>query len=162
MNDPDKRAEKVVEDEATEVTNKKMDVARLYFGVVKIIKHSMRKNFECSGITFPQSMVIHALIENSEMKITDLSNKIDLSNSTISGIIDRLEKQQLVVRTRSDEDRRTVYVKVTPKVEEFHRGIHQKVEESFNDLLSKGTPEEIDKIIVGLDTLKRILKDRKD
>lgn len=159
MNDPDKIKESV---EVKEETNNKMDVARLYFGVAKIIKHNMRKTFECSGITFPQSIVIHALIENGEMKITDLSNKIDLSNSTISGIIDRLEKQQLVIRTRSDEDRRTVYVKVTPKVEEFHRGIHQNVEESFNDLLSKGTQDEIDKIIVGLETMKRILKDRKD
>ena len=142
--------------------NKKAEVARLYFGVSRILKQSMRKNFEESGITLPQSIVIGTLIESGEMKITELSSKINLSNSTISGIIDRLEKQQLVVRTRSDEDRRAVYVSVTPKVKEYYKGIHEKVEKSFEDLLSEGTPEEVEIIVIGLNTLQKILSDRKE
>jgi DNA-binding MarR family transcriptional regulator len=142
--------------------NKKAEVARLYFGTGRLLKHCMRKSFEDVGITLPQSIVIGALIKDGEMKISELSSKTNLSNSTISGIIDRLEKQQLVVRTRSDEDRRAVYVSVTPKVEEIHKGIHKKVEANFEDLLSEGTPEEVEKIITGLSILKKILNDRKE
>jgi len=137
--------------------NKKKEIAKLFSEVNKIIKRSMRKSFEDVGITIPQSLVIGTLIQFGEMKITELSRKINLSNSTISGIIDRLEKRQLVIRTRSEEDRRIVYVKVTPKFGEVHKGFHDKVEESFKDLLSTGTPEEIEKIIEGLNVLKKIL-----
>ncbi len=140
----------------------KAEVARLLLEVGRVVKHSMKRNFGDTGITLPQSMVIGALIESGEMKISELGSKINLSNSTISGIIDRLEKQHLVVRTRSDEDRRAVYVKITSKVEEFHKGIHKKAEESFKELLKDGTPEEIEKIVTGLQTLNKILNKRKE
>ena len=143
-----------------ETINRKTEVARLFSGVSKILKHGMRKSFENNGITLPQGMVIGTLIEDGEMKITELSKKINLSNSTISGIIDRLEKQQLVVRTRSEEDRRIVYVKVTPKFEEIFKGIHKKAEESFAELLSPATPEDLETIIEGLNTLEKILNDK--
>jgi MarR family transcriptional regulator, organic hydroperoxide resistance regulator len=145
-----------------DAVNKKAEVARLFSEVSKTLKHCMRKTFEDIGITMPQGILIGTLIKCGEMKITELSNKINLSNSTISGIVDRLEKQQLVERTRSEEDKRIVYVKVTPKLEKLFKGVHKKADESFEDLLSAGTPEEIEKIIEGLDALKRILNHSKE
>ena len=50
------------------------------------------------------------------MKITEFSNQLCLSNSTVSGIIDRLEKQEMVVRERSEEDKRVVYVSISPNL----------------------------------------------
>ena len=140
----------------------KAEAARLFSEVEKTLKHSMRKTFEDVGLTMPQCMVIGALIKSGEMKISELSNKVKLSNSTVSGIVDRLENQGLVVRTRSEEDRRTVFVKTTKKVEEIYNGIHKKVEESFENLLSLGTDEEMGKIVEGLNTLNRILKEKKE
>lgn len=139
------------------ITNKKSEVARLVFEVNKILKQSMRRMFDNVGITLPQGLVIATLISSGEMKISDLSRKIGLSNSTISGIVDRLEKQQLVERTRSEEDRRIVYVKVTPKSDWIHEGIHRRAQENFEDLLKTGTPEEIETVIEGLTILKKIL-----
>jgi DNA-binding MarR family transcriptional regulator len=143
-----------------ETTNKKLEIARLFLEVNKILKHSMRRSFEDIGITLPQSLVIGALFKFGEMKISELSRRLNLSNSTISGIIDRLEKQQLVKRTRSEEDRRIVYVKVTPRFGEIHKSFHKELERKFEDLLSSGAPEDIEKIIAGLTILKSILKDK--
>jgi MarR family transcriptional regulator, organic hydroperoxide resistance regulator len=150
-----KRRNKVMYD-----INKTAEVARLFSELSKILKKSMYKTFEHSALTMPQTMVIGTLIKSGEMKITELSKKVNLSNSTISGIVDRLEKQGLVERIRSEEDRRTVYVKITEKVEEYHKGIHRKLEESFTELLSAGTSEDMNKIIEGLETLKRVLNNR--
>lgn len=141
-------------------SDKKVEVVRLFLAATKNVKHLMRSYFENKGITLPQGMVIGTLIESGEMKITELSKKLNLSNSTISGIVDRLEKQQLVVRTRSEEDRRIVYVCVTPKVKEMHEGIHKKVEDNIAELLSSGTPDELLEISVGLTTLNKILEHR--
>ncbi|NJD01755.1 MAG: MarR family transcriptional regulator [Ruminiclostridium sp.] len=138
--------------------NQKAEAARLFFDIDKTLRRSMRRCFEDIGITMPQSLVISALFKSSEMKLTDLSKKINLSNSTVSGIIDRLERQQLVVRTRSEEDRRVVYLKVTPKLKELKNEFHSKAEKSFEELLGTGSPEEIEKIFEGLKTLREILR----
>jgi len=140
-----------------ETINKKTEVVKLFSDVTRILKHSMHKSFEDAGITMPQSLVIGTLIKYGEMKISDLSKKIYLSNSTISGIVDRLEKQQLVIRTRSEEDRRIIYVKVSPTFSEVFNGIFKQAEESFEELLSPGTPEDIEKILEGLSTLRKLL-----
>ena len=143
-----------------DTTNKKAEIARLFFEMNRVMKHSMRKSFENSGLTLPQGMVIHTLIQHGEMKITELSKRTNLSNSTISGIVDRLEKQQLVIRTRSEEDRRIVYVKVTPKIKEIFQGVHKQAEENLTELLSLGTFEDFEKIIEGLNILKKLLTDK--
>lgn len=135
----------------------KTEVGRLIFELGKLMKQYMRKYFEHEGITMPQSSVLGILMKNGEMKITELGSKLTLSNSTVSGIVDRLEKQQLVERRRSEEDRRIVYVKVTQKFLDMHTESHKKIERSFEELLDTGTPEEIDKVIDGLKTLRKIV-----
>ena len=137
----------------------KTEVGRLLFETGRLMKQYMRKNFEHEGITLPQGSVLGILMKNGEMKITELSNSLTLSNSTVSGIVDRLEKQQLVERRRSEEDRRIVYVKASQKFLEMHMESHKKIERSFEELLDTGTPEEMDKIIDGLNTLKKIISD---
>lgn len=141
-------------------TEQKMEIARTFTELSKIIKHSLRKEFEAIGVTMPQGIVIATLIKSGEMKLSDLSTKVNLSNSTVTGIIDRLEHQGLVLRTRSEEDRRIIYVKVTPKVKAMYQEISHKSEAIFEDLLSSGTPEELDKIFIGLKTLKKVLAQR--
>ena len=145
-----------------ETGNNKLEVSRLFFEINKTLKRSMRNIFEDAGITMPQGLVISILTQAGEMKLTELGRKTNLSNSTISGIIDRLEKQQLVVRTRSESDRRIVYVKATPRFEKIHKEIYKKAEENFENILSAGSSEEIEKIIEGLNILKKILTLKKD
>lgn len=137
--------------------NDSVKVAKLFQEVMQLFKQSMSKVFEDTGITVPQSMVIGILSKEKTLKISELSNKLGLSNSTISGIIDRLEKQAIVERVRSSDDKRVVYVSLLPKFEEMHRGFHKITEEYFLNIMNKGAPEDIYKIIDGLNTLKRLL-----
>ncbi len=140
-----------------EAENKKIRIARLFFETEKTLKRSMRKCFEEKGITMPQAFVMGILIKSGEMKLTELSREMHLSNSTVSGIIDRLEKQELVTRTRSDKDKRIVYVKATERFMEMHNKFLERSEKNFESLLETGTSEEMDTIIEGLNVLKRIL-----
>ncbi len=139
------------------MTSRKAEVAKLFLEVGKELKHNMRKCFEDIGITMPQGMVIGILFKDGEMKISELSNKLGLSNSTTSGIIDRLEKQGIVERIRSQEDKRIVYVRLSQKSEEMHHSFHKTAEENFEKLLEKGTPEDVEKIIEGLSVLKKVM-----
>lgn len=134
-----------------------VEIVSLFFEVFKSFKRTMSRCFMDNGITMPQGMVLGILSHHGEMKISELSKAVHLSNSTVSGIVDRLEKQQLVIRTRSEDDRRIVYVKASPKAEAFHEDHRDIVRKKLEGMLSKTTPEDIEKIYDGLDALKRTM-----
>ncbi|MBU3093123.1 MarR family transcriptional regulator [Clostridium sp. CF011] len=140
--------------------NESVDVARLFQEVMQLFKHNMSKVLCDTGISAPQGMVLGLLSKKKKLKITELSNELCLSNSTVSGIIDRLEKQEMVVRERSDVDKRVVYVSMSPNFKEMHKNFHNQFEKNIADIMSKGSTEELHKIFEGLDTLKKLLNDQ--
>ena len=134
-----------------------IEVNTLFQEVICLLKHSMSKIFEDTNITPPQGMVIGILSHHGKMKISELSNKLGLSNSTVSGILDRLEKQGMVERERSVEDKRVVYVSIIPTFDENHKTFHRKAAENIKNIINRGTPEDLHQILVGLNTLKKLL-----
>ncbi|HBV89341.1 MarR family winged helix-turn-helix transcriptional regulator [Desulfosporosinus sp.] len=139
--------------------NQSAKVANLFREVMMLFRSSMSKVFENSGITPPQGMVLGILSKDRKLKISELSTKLSLSNSTVSGIIDRLEKQGMVERVRSDTDRRVVYVRISPEFKEMHQCFHSKFEQNIEHVMSKGTSEDLQKVCEGLSTLKKLLRD---
>ena len=137
--------------------NESIEVARLFQEVMHLFKHNMKKLLGDAGMSAPQGMVIGLLSKNKKMKITELSSELCLSNSTVSGIIDRLEAQEMVVRERSKEDKRVVYVSISPNFEDMHKAFHKQMEKNVEKIISQGSPEELRKISEGLDTLKKLL-----
>lgn len=142
--------------------NTNIEVARLFQEVMHLFKHNMKKFLGDAGISAPQGMVIGLLSKNKKMKITELSSKLCLSNSTVSGIIDRLEAQEMVVRERSNEDKRVVYVSISPNFENMHKVLHKQMEENVQNIINQGSPEELQKISEGLITLKKLLSSQQD
>ena len=145
-----------------EILNDSAQVAKLFQEVMHLFRQNMSKVFEDTGMTAPQNMVIGILSKEKTLKISELSTKLSLSNSTVSGIIDRLEKQGMVERKRSEQDKRVVYVSISSDFKEMHQNFHKHLEESIANIMNKGTPEELDKIFVGLDSLKKLLGGREE
>lgn len=67
------------------------------------------------NITAPQFSALQILINNGNMTIGELSQKMALACSTITDLIDRMEKSELVTRKKDDKDKRVVRVEVLPK-----------------------------------------------
>lgn len=141
-------------------SNESIEVARLFQEVMHLFKHNMSKLLEDTGMSAPQGMVLGLLSKNKKMKITDLSNELCLSNSTVSGIIDRLEKQDMVVRERSEKDKRVVNVSISQDHEGMHKEFHKQLEKNIENIMGQGNAEELHKIFEGLNTLKKLLVDQ--
>ena len=139
--------------------NESVKVAKLFQEVMILFKHSMSKVFEDIGITAPQGMVMGILSQEKMIKITELGSRLSISNSTVSGIVDRLEKQGMVERKRSEQDKRVVYVSASSDFKEMHQNFHKRLEEMIENKMNKGTQEELIKIYEGLDSLKKLLSD---
>ena len=145
-----------------ETENESIRITRLFQEIMQLIRHNMSKMSDDSGMSAPQGMVLMLLSKHKKMKITELSSKLFLSNSTVSGIVDRLEKQSMVIRERSEDDKRVVYVSISPKYEDCHKNFHEKLEKNIEKSLSTADPEELHKIFEGLDALKRLLNDQQN
>jgi len=67
------------------------------------------------GLTGPQLTVIKILEQLGDLSLSSLSGRIRARNSTVTGIIDRMEREDLVRRERSEVDRRMVLIRLTRK-----------------------------------------------
>ncbi len=65
--------------------------------------------------TLPRFDVMAALYSNEEpMKMSELSKRLLVSNGNASTVVNRLEKDGLVIRVQEKQDRRVVKVSLTP------------------------------------------------
>jgi DNA-binding MarR family transcriptional regulator len=67
------------------------------------------------GITGPQLWALKTTYQLGSLSLGELSKGMYLHPSTISGVVDRLEKKGYLVRDRIEKDRRVVKVRLTPK-----------------------------------------------
>jgi len=66
-----------------------------------------------SGLTVPQAVVLQAIRTLGEVTTRRLADSVDLSQATLTVILDRLEQRGLIERYRSATDRRVVHARLT-------------------------------------------------
>ncbi len=101
-------------------------------------------------LTGPQLTVLKMLEGLGDLSLSELSERIRAQNSTVTGIIDRMERESLVTRTRSTEDRRVVKIRLTDKGSKIARAIAVEPMEIFRgalDSLTAGETRELLKIL---------------
>lgn len=81
--------------------------------IIRAVDIHSRKLASHYGITGPQLVCLTTLCDEGPMTSADLSRRVFVSASTITGIIDRLERSGLVERKRDDSDRRRVLLHPT-------------------------------------------------
>lgn len=118
----------------------------------KVVSAITTKEFEQRGITLPQVLVLRTIFHEPKT-IGQISCAVHLSYSTVSGIIDRLERDQFVRRTRDEEDRRVVWIHRTDKIEEIKRTVPFFQEDHAASLLEGLTKDQIDHIASSLELL---------
>ncbi len=95
-------------------------------------------------VTYVQAGILFLLKQSNGRTMSDLSQLIGVDNSTLTGLVDRLEKAGFVVRQASPTDRRALLIQVTPegiaegeKAKAIIRGVNAEVKAGF-------APEELE------------------
>jgi len=74
------------------------------------------KNLERKyGLTIPQLVVLKEINRGGELTVGEIARKVNLSQATVTSILDRLEGRGLATRSRSFEDKRRVMVRMTER-----------------------------------------------
>ncbi|HEY1340736.1 MAG TPA: MarR family winged helix-turn-helix transcriptional regulator [Bryobacteraceae bacterium] len=87
--------------------------------IVRAIELYSQDVLRSFGLTGPQLWAIKTLQREGPLAATTLADALAVQPSTLSILVDRLERRGLVRRIRSREDRRFVELGLTPKGEEL-------------------------------------------
>ncbi|ANU12783.1 Transcriptional regulator, MarR family [Planococcus halocryophilus Or1] len=123
-----------------------------------IIKQKGREILNSYTITPPQFVALQWLFEHGDMTIGDLSNKMFLAFSTTTDLVDRMEKNEMVVRIREEQDRRVVRIKLLKEGERVIEEVIQKRREYLNTVLEDFTEDESEQFAALLEKLHTNMK----
>jgi len=99
--------------------------------LVRAVYLDSQKMSKRYGLTEPQSAVMRNLYSNGPVSSADLSRTLYVTPSNITGIIDRLEKKQLVKRIRKEGDRRVALITLTETGQELSRNLPDPIMKKF-------------------------------
>ncbi len=95
------------------------------------------------NITPGQMAVLYTLYKGDGISITDLSKRCYLDNSTLTGIIDRMEKAGLVFRSGQQADRRSFLICLTAAARNLENQVTETMNHICASMLSGCTEAEI-------------------
>lgn len=99
--------------------------------VVRAIDLRSRALFQEIGLTGPQLLVLRDVARLTGRPVSTVARAVNLSQPTVSGILDRLERRGLVRRDRGEADRRTVIVTITADGGRILRGAPSLLQDHF-------------------------------
>jgi len=102
------------------------------------------------GLTTTQFFLLTALYEEEDIAISALARKVVLDKATLTGLIDRLERDGFVTRRINPEDRRTVRVRLTPKAEKLREtmaDLYHKINRKFLSFLTEEEQKTFEQVV---------------
>lgn len=119
----------------------------------------LNKKFNRFDLTGAQVFTIINLFKAREKgeRLTqkDLERFLDISNPTLTGILNRLENKGLIIRMPCKHDARRKYIEVTDKAIDLDKEIRRAFEEAEKELLCSLNDEEVMRLYEYLEKILR-------
>jgi DNA-binding MarR family transcriptional regulator len=94
------------------------DYEELFIALRRITRaidlHSKKLQRE-TGLTTSQLLVLEAVVKLDTSTPSNIAKEVQLSQATVTNLVDRLERHELVLRRKSTADKRAVEVHLTEK-----------------------------------------------
>ena len=104
-----------------------IEVWRAMVETWKVWKKGVEKNLERINLGSTEYSILRYLTEEGNMPMVQMANNIMVTQGWITGLIDSMEKRNLVERTRSKDNRRVIELNITKegsKVFERAKKVH--------------------------------------
>ena len=85
---------------------------RLY-AASRLITQAYRPYLDKLGVTYPQYLVLMVLWETDELPVNDIAKRLALETNTVTPLIQRMEREGIVNRTKGKVDTRQTIVSLT-------------------------------------------------
>lgn len=137
-------------------------ILRAVRGIVRSVTIHSKRLLRDTGMTLPQVLCLRAIdaAGRTESRATaaEVARNVQLSPATVTGIIDRLERGEFVQRERDTVDRRKVYLRLTPKGQEWLNTMPSNLQDRVVERLNSLSSERRRVILDALDEVVKIME----
>ena len=87
---------------------------RLY-SASRLITQAYQPLLTKQGLTYPQYLVLLVLWEKDTQPVNDIAKRLLLETNTVTPLLQRMEKEGILTRTKGEKDARQIIVSLTSK-----------------------------------------------
>lgn len=116
--------------------------------------------FGLTDAQFNILMLLKYQSDDGRINQTRLGEMLLVNRSNITGLVDRMEKASLVIRTSDLSDRRIKYIEMTDKGREILKKTHTMYHKRLDDVMSSLSDSESGSLCSILKTVRRRLNNR--
>lgn len=121
------------------------------------VKNKGREILSDYDITPPQFNALLTLIKHDGLTIGELSNKMYLACSTVTDLLDRMERNELVIRVKDEKDRRIVRIEVLDKGNDLIEKILNTRRLYLASVLSECKSDKLDELVENIKLLNSLM-----
>lgn len=140
------------------------ETVQLLIQAHQLLQRTLLPLFREESLTFSDSIVMKTLAGHGQagvgMRLTDLGREVGLPPSTLTTVIDRLERLGYVERVPSPADRRSVRVRPTEKWQAMAQRVRQRIDDELTAALAGLPPERLGRLSEELAGMVDVLRER--
>lgn len=123
-----------------------------------IINNKINNKVKERGLTQSQVTVIKFVGHFKKITITELSDYMSIKKSTCSGIVDRLEKMEVLERVKDENDKRITYIMFSEKGQVLSNEIKEDINGYFKEIFNNISEEDLILIENNLEKLSNLIQ----
>lgn len=116
-----------------------------------LYKRIMSKHLERLGITYSQLMVLKVVNQEPGITAKEILHQMDTDKATLSGVLARLERDDLVYRVVNPKDKRVQNIYVAEGSETLCSQVARIENTCISDMMANVSDEEVDTFVYILD-----------
>ena len=124
--------------------------------LARFINQLMREQLGCGPVTVQQCYTLEALTAGPR-SMKSLAAEVALHQSTLTRVVEKLEKQNLVRRRRPAENQRTVEVQITDAGRQLYRFLDDAGSQMISELLDHIPKERQVAVVEAMEVLAELL-----
>jgi len=115
--------------------------------MVRIFQMFERDQIKPFGFTISQCYTMIELLKTDQLKMNDISNKMNLSISTMTRNVEKLVRDGYIERTKGRDDKRQVIIKLSEKGRHTTVRLNNSINEYYKNIIENLPTGEVEKVL---------------
>lgn len=120
---------------------------------LEAIKKRVEEDIKCLGLNTTEFAVLELIYNKGDQPIQKIGEKVLIASSSITYVVDKLEKKELLLRKPCAKDRRITYASITERGTELMDDVFPKHKLGIQEILAGLTTKEKETMIQQLKKL---------
>lgn len=144
---------------------KKVEVGRKIEMLSRQIRRKVDESISSQDLTAKQAMILLVIYDLSKVKdvyAKDIEDAFDMRRATVTGILQLMEKNGIIVREENNVDGRLKRIRLTQKAINLRLKIKKNIQKVESNLLSDLSKEEIERFLKIMEKMSHNLCTKKE